>query len=143
MTPLLENGHVEIDNNQVENAIRPTAIGKKNWLFIGDADAGQRSAIIYTIIENCRRRGLDGGLAGHDLGHLTLSTPVRSSFQANSVGEKYFLALTEAAQRAGLERQLHIGQQVFNAFDQLADRIPSDYICSAAALIASSSSQRE
>ena len=41
------------------NAIRPTAIGKKNWLFIGDADAGQRSAIIYTLIECCRRRGID------------------------------------------------------------------------------------
>jgi len=34
-------------------------LGKKNWLFIGDADAGQRSAIIYTIIENCRRRSID------------------------------------------------------------------------------------
>ena len=43
----------------IKNAIRPTAIGKKNWLFIGDADAGQRSAIIYTIIESCRRRALD------------------------------------------------------------------------------------
>jgi hypothetical protein len=55
----LKNGRVEIDNNLVENAIRPTAPGKKNWLFIGYADAGQRSAIIYTVIENCRRRGLD------------------------------------------------------------------------------------
>jgi transposase len=55
----LKDGQVELDNNLVENAIRPTAIGKKNWLFIGDADAGQRSAIIYTVIENCRRRGLD------------------------------------------------------------------------------------
>jgi transposase len=55
----LKSGRIEIDNNLVENAIRPTAIGKKNWLFIGDADAGQRSAIIYTVIENCRRRGLD------------------------------------------------------------------------------------
>jgi transposase len=55
----LNDGRVEIDNNLVENAIRPTAIGKKNWLFIGDAEAGQRSAIIYTVIESCRRRGLD------------------------------------------------------------------------------------
>lgn len=55
----LENDQVEIDNNLVENAIRPTAVGKKNWLFIGDAEAGQRSAIIYTIIENCRRHGVD------------------------------------------------------------------------------------
>jgi transposase len=55
----LHDGRVEIDNNLVENAIRPTAIGKKNWLFIGAAQAGERSAIIYTVIESCRRRGLD------------------------------------------------------------------------------------
>jgi len=55
----LADGRVEIDNNLVENAIRPTAIGKKNWLFIGDADAGERSAIIYTIVENCRRLSID------------------------------------------------------------------------------------
>ncbi len=59
LTVYLEDGRVEIDNNLVENAIRPTALGKKNWLFIGDADAGERSAIIYTVIESCRRRGLD------------------------------------------------------------------------------------
>lgn len=55
----LNDGRVEIDNNLVENAIRPTALGKKNWLFIGDADAGERSAILYTVIESCRRRQLD------------------------------------------------------------------------------------
>src|ERR1019366_2459694 len=55
----LDDGRVEIDNNLVENAIRPTAIGKKNWLFVGEAGAGERSAIIYTVIESCRRRGLD------------------------------------------------------------------------------------
>jgi hypothetical protein len=55
----VSNGRIEIDNNGVENAIRPTAIGKKNWLFFGDADAGKRSAVIYTIIESCRRRGID------------------------------------------------------------------------------------
>ena len=55
----LDDGRVEIDNNLVENAIRPTALGKKNWLFMGDADAGTRGAIIYTVIESCRRRGID------------------------------------------------------------------------------------
>jgi len=53
------NGEVKIDNNPVENAIRPSAIGKKNWLFIGHPKAGQRSAIIYTIIEECRLHGVD------------------------------------------------------------------------------------
>ena len=55
----LGDGRIEIDNNLVENAIRPTALGKKNWLFVGEADAGQRGAIIYTLVESCRRRGLD------------------------------------------------------------------------------------
>ena len=55
----LGDGRVEIDNNLVENAIRPTALGKKNWLFMGDADAGERGAIIYTVVESCRRRGID------------------------------------------------------------------------------------
>ncbi len=55
----LEDGRIEIDNNLVENAIRPTALGKKNWLFIGEAQAGDRSAIIYTVIESCRRRRID------------------------------------------------------------------------------------
>ena len=55
----LDDGRIEIDQNLVENAIRPTALGKKNWLFIGHAEAGERSAILYTIVESCRRRGID------------------------------------------------------------------------------------
>ena len=46
-------------NNRLENAIRPTALGKKHWLFIGEADAGERGAVIYSVIESCRRRGID------------------------------------------------------------------------------------
>jgi hypothetical protein len=55
----LTDGRIELDNNLVENAIRPTALGKKNWLFIGEANAGERSAIVYTVIESCRRRGIE------------------------------------------------------------------------------------
>ena len=55
----LEDGRLEIDNNLVENAIRPTALGKKNWLFMGEAAAGERGAIIYTIIAACRRLEID------------------------------------------------------------------------------------
>jgi hypothetical protein len=61
--PMLErflaHGEVELDNNLVENAIRPTALGKKNWLFFGSEEAGQRSAVIYTLIENCRMHGVE------------------------------------------------------------------------------------
>jgi transposase len=55
----LEDGRLEIDNNECENAIRPSAIGKKNWLFIGDAQAGDRAAVFYTLIGNCRRLQID------------------------------------------------------------------------------------
>jgi transposase len=55
----LWHGQTRIDNNLVENAIRPSAIGKKNWLFIGHPDAGQRSAIIYSLVVSCQRHGKD------------------------------------------------------------------------------------
>jgi transposase len=55
----VERGEIEIDNNLTENGIRPTAIGKKNWLFIGSEKNGQRAAIIYTMIECAKRAGHD------------------------------------------------------------------------------------
>jgi transposase len=59
LVAFVENGRIEIDNNLCENAIRPTAVGKKNWLFIGTEEAGWRSAVIYSIITSCRSRGID------------------------------------------------------------------------------------
>ncbi len=55
----LHYGETRLDNNLVENAIRPSCIGKKNWLFIGHPDAGQRSAILYSLIVSCERHGKD------------------------------------------------------------------------------------
>ena len=55
----LQDGRVMIDNNLVENTIRPTAIGKKNWLFMGDPKSGARAALFYTLIGNCHRAGID------------------------------------------------------------------------------------
>lgn len=55
----LAHGVVPLHNNAVENAIRPTKLGAKNWMFIGGADTGQRSAILYTFVENIRSAGAD------------------------------------------------------------------------------------
>jgi transposase len=55
----LEDGRYEIDTNLVENAIRPSCVGKKNWLFIGHPDAGWRSAVIYSLLITARRYRLD------------------------------------------------------------------------------------
>lgn len=45
----------------MENAIRPTALGKKNWRFIGHPEAGERSAILYTLLENCKQLDIHPG----------------------------------------------------------------------------------
>ena len=55
----IEHGTLEIDNNLVENAIRPTAIGKKNFLFFGSPNSGQTSAVIYSLVETCRKLGIN------------------------------------------------------------------------------------
>ena len=59
LTLYLGNGELEIDNNWIENGIRPTAVGKKSWLFVGGETTGQRTAIIYTLVECARRYGHD------------------------------------------------------------------------------------
>jgi len=55
----VEDGQLEIDNNLIENAIRPTAIGKKNFLFIGHPEAGWYSAVIYSLLGSCHRHGIN------------------------------------------------------------------------------------
>ena len=55
----LRDGRFEIDSNLVENDVRPSAVGKRRWLFIGHPNAGWRSAVINTIIQSCRRYGIN------------------------------------------------------------------------------------
>ena len=55
----LRDGRFEIDSNLVENDVRPSAVGKRRWLFIGHPDAGWRSAVIYTLIQSCRRHAIN------------------------------------------------------------------------------------
>lgn len=55
----LEDGRMEIDNNRIENAIRPAKLGLKNYLFFGNAEAGESSALIYTLLANCRAQEID------------------------------------------------------------------------------------
>ena len=51
------DGRLEIDNNAAERAIRPVAIGRKNWLFAGSNQGGQAAATFFTLIESARRNG--------------------------------------------------------------------------------------
>jgi len=55
----LKDGHLEIDNNWCEGAIRPLALGRKNWLHIGSVEAGPKIAAIVSMAETCRRLGIN------------------------------------------------------------------------------------
>jgi len=59
LTAHLRHSHTRLDTNAVENAIRPSKLGAKNWLFVGHPDAGDRAAVIYSLIVSAQRRGLD------------------------------------------------------------------------------------
>jgi hypothetical protein len=53
LTTYLNHAHVRIDNNPVENKIRPAALGRKNWMFVGHPSAGWRTGVFYTLMANC------------------------------------------------------------------------------------------
>ena len=59
LTHYLDDGNVPIDNNAVENAIRPLAVGRKNWLFVGSQQAGERAAVMLSLIESAKLNGHD------------------------------------------------------------------------------------
>ena len=54
-----QHGELEIDNNPIENSIRPIALGRKNYLFAGSHDAAQRSAMIYSFFATCKANDVE------------------------------------------------------------------------------------
>lgn len=54
-----EDGRLEIDNNRAERSLRGIAIGRKNWMFLGNDDSGRRTAVIYSLIVSCKNLGID------------------------------------------------------------------------------------
>lgn len=59
LSRFLKDGRIEIDSNLVENAIRPCALGRKNWLFVGHPNAGERPAVFYSLMASCRLHEID------------------------------------------------------------------------------------
>lgn len=55
----IENGCLTIDNNLVENAIRPFAVGRKNWLFSGNPTGAHASSNLYSLIETAKANGIE------------------------------------------------------------------------------------
>lgn len=59
LTRFVEDGQLPVDNNWIENQIRPIAIGRNNWLFAGSLRAGQRAAAVMSLIQSARMNGHD------------------------------------------------------------------------------------
>lgn len=59
LTEYIHHGEAEIDNNIVENSIRPLALGRKNYLFAGSHDSAQRAAMMYSFIGTCKLTGIN------------------------------------------------------------------------------------
>jgi transposase len=55
----LDDGRIPLDNNACERAIRPIAIGRRNWLFAGSLRGGRAAAVVYTLVECCRLANVD------------------------------------------------------------------------------------
>jgi hypothetical protein len=53
------DGNLNIDNNPVENSIRPVALGRKNYLFAGSHEAAKRSAMLYSLMGTCKMHGIN------------------------------------------------------------------------------------
>ena len=77
--PYLENGVLEVDNNSVERAIKPVAIGTRNWTFAGSEGGGKALAIAYTLIQTAKLNSVDpqawltwvlGRIADHKINRL-------------------------------------------------------------------------
>ena len=89
--PYLENGHLELDNNTAERAVKPVAIGRKNWMFSGSEGGGKAMAIAYTLIETAKLNSVDpqawltwvlDRIADHKITRLDELLPWRYAAQA-------------------------------------------------------------
>lgn len=59
MRVYLDHGFLELDNNAAERGMRPVALGRKNYLFVGSKGGGKAAAIAYTLIETAKLNGAD------------------------------------------------------------------------------------
>ena len=98
----LENGITEIDNNRCEQSIRPVALGRKNWLHIGSPTAAPSVAAIMSVVESCKRMGINVRTYLNDvLPQLAAALPDKvADLAATLTPAKWLAARTPAAPAA-------------------------------------------
>ncbi|MSR47663.1 MAG: transposase, partial [Planctomycetes bacterium] len=58
LTRYVEDGRLNIDNLPAERALRAVAVGRKNWLMVGNARGGKAAAVLYTLVQTCKEIGI-------------------------------------------------------------------------------------
>jgi hypothetical protein len=71
-----ENGMLNIDNNPVENSIRPVALGRKNYLFAGSHEAARRSGMLYSLLGTCKMHNIEPYTWLKDVLHRIAGHPI-------------------------------------------------------------------
>ena len=111
------DGRLSIDNNPVENAVRPVAIGRKNYLFAGSHEAAQRAAMIYSLLATCRMQNINPyewlkdvleRMPSYDVKKLAELLPpaARSNFQNTTTHISLFVETLNNKRAAVLSLQL-------------------------------------
>ncbi len=75
----IDDGRFQIDNNLIENSIRPVALGRKNYLFAGSHEAAQQAAVIYSILATCKLHDVE------PFGYLTKILSIIPDFPAKQL----------------------------------------------------------
>ena len=77
----LTNPDARLDNNVAERAVRPLAVGRKNWLFIGSENGGRAAATILSLVQTCRNLGINPQHYLEDVMRRVMSHPARFVYQ--------------------------------------------------------------
>jgi transposase len=94
------NGNLDIDNNSAERPLRPVAIGRKNYMFVGSEEGGERAAIMYTLIISCKQNGVEPYQYLRDIFQRILTHPPdKISELIPSSWKKKFLPLLSSADK--------------------------------------------
>jgi len=105
----VDDGRLELDNNRAERALRAVAVGRKNWMQIGNDRGGKTAAVFYSLIGTCKARGINPKVYLHDVmlrlaegGDPTTLTPRewQTRFSAEAIERRGYV-LAKIAQQLG------------------------------------------
>ena len=116
LTAYLRHGKVEIDNNWIENQNRPVALGRRNWLFMGDKDSGTINAMWYTLVQSALLNNLNPRVYIHYL--LTQTHAIRK--KTVDVATLLPHTIDHAILQNFAKEQMALAKEVFNSLSASA-----------------------